>query len=82
MADVRYTVVADFKLDSRKAGTGMGQVANSVAKVDKGLTSAVFKGNLLANAVSKMADMMAQAAMFGARATPKATMETRVPINA
>ncbi len=67
MADVRYTVVADFTLDSRRAASGMGQIAESTKKVKEGLTAAVFKGTLLANAVSSVASMMARAAMFGAR---------------
>lgn len=67
MADVRYTVVADFRLESRRAASNMGQVADSVDKTQKGLTTAVFKGNLLARAVEGIASMMARAAMFGAR---------------
>lgn len=67
MADVRYTVVADFKLNSRGIATGMGQVADSVDRTQEGLTAAVFKGNLLARAVEGIASMMARAAMFGAR---------------
>ncbi len=67
MADVRYTVVADFKLNSRGAASGMAGVASEVDKTQEGLTAAVFKGNLLARAVEGIATMMARAAMFGAR---------------
>lgn len=67
MADVRYTVVADFKVDARKAATGTGKVAANVGKLNEGLTMAVFKGNLLANAVTGIARGMANAAAWGAR---------------
>lgn len=67
MADVRYTVVADFRLDSRRAASGMGRMAENVDKTQKGLTTAVFKGTLLARAVEGIATMMARAAMFGAQ---------------
>lgn len=68
MADVRYTVVADFKLDAKKSAAGMAKVANNAKRAEKSLMMSVFQGNLLANAVSRAARGMGDMAMFGARA--------------